>query len=335
MAKVRVFTAEHHNPWFNLATEEWLFDSFNEADHLLFLWRNSPCVVIGRFQNPWSECNLETMEKDGVLLARRQSGGGAVYHDLGNTNFTFMSKKELYDPKQNFAIITEALKEFGITALYSGRNDIIVDDKKVSGSAFRVTTKKAFHHGTLLIDAKLGSIMNYLTPDKEKLISKGVRSVASRVANLTQFNPTLNHENLSKALIETFFKTYKERCSIEDLTIERLSKESSLYETYKLYSDWQWRFGRTPNFSHLIANRFEWGRIELNLDVHSSIIKEVEIFSDALSVELINYLKDSLKNQKYDIKNLKHALLEGSSDKESTFKNQLNDVVSLIEKEFV
>ena len=271
------------------------------------------------------------MNSDGVVLARRQSGGGAVYHDLGNTNFTFMSKRDLYDTHKNFEIIVKALKRFSIEAVQSGRNDILVDGKKVSGSAFRMTTKKAFHHGTLLIDANMGKIPTYLTPDKEKLESKGVRSVASRVANLTSFNPSLTHDNLSEAIIETFFETYNNEVPIEDLTIERLKEEKYLYDTYKKYSDWQWRFGTTPQFSTKMSQRFEWGKVELNFNVNNSTIKEVKIFSDALSIELIEYLEKSLVNLHYDPKVIEKKLLEGV---EESLKDKIREVVDLIKREY-
>lgn len=333
MKQVKVFTAEHHNPWFNLATEDWLFKTFDENQHVLFLWRNKPCIVIGRFQNPWIECNLDAMERDGVLLARRQSGGGAVYHDLGNTNFTFMSPKESYSKEVNFSLIVKALEKFGIEALQSGRNDILVDGKKVSGSAFRMASKKAFHHGTLLIKADMKKLPSYLTPDKEKLNSKGIRSVSSRVANLTEFNPNISHDLLSEALIETFFDYYQNRCEVEDLTIARLEKEKSLYETYQEYSDWKWRFGTTPHFDHPIERRFEWGKVTLDFDVEGAIIKRVALASDALSVELLELIQQTLPSLPYDGVVIREALIKASQDHSLEIQSMAKQVAALIEEE--
>ncbi len=335
MARIKIFTAEHHDPWFNLATEDWLFKSFEEDTHVLFLWRNKPCIVIGRFQNPWNECDLQAMERDGVVLARRQSGGGAVYHDLGNTNFTFMSPRESYDKDRNFAIIIKALSRFGVTAEQSGRNDVLVEGRKISGSAFRMATKKAFHHGTLLISADMGKLPGYLTPDKQKLQSKGVRSVASRVANLTEFNPSITHDNLCSAIIETFFETYGDRCEVEDLTIERLSKEQSLYETYRTYSDWKWRFGSTPQFAHPVSRRFPWGKITMDFDVKDAHIASVTIFSDSLSVELIEFLQAQLPSIPYEPTQIGRKLLDSSQDQPEDFRDMVRDVVDLIREEFV
>ena len=216
MTKLRILVSETFDPWFNLATEDWIFRDMDPDTHVLYLWRNSDTVVIGRFQNPWTECNTEKMEADSIKLARRQSGGGAVYHDLGNTNFTFMSSKKNYDKSVNNKIIISALEQFGISAYASGRNDILVDDhegaKKISGSAFKETKDRSFHHGTLLINADLTKLGQYLNPSKKKLESKGIKSVRSRVANLTQFNSTLEHETLCKAIIEKFTEHYQQKC---------------------------------------------------------------------------------------------------------------------------
>ncbi|MDO5770295.1 MAG: lipoate--protein ligase, partial [Psychrobacter sp.] len=203
--KLRILKSAVTNPWFNLATEDWIFKelSFDKEDpdtHTLFLWRNSETVVIGRSQNPWVECKTEKMSEDNVYLARRQSGGGAVFHDLGNTNFTFLSPKDDYDQSANFTIIINALKKLGIDATLSGRNDIQVGDKKISGSAFKHSSDRSFHHGTVLVNADMQKLGDYLNPHPLKLKAKGIKSVRARVANLTEFNESINHEVLSDAI---------------------------------------------------------------------------------------------------------------------------------------
>ncbi len=334
MSNIRVYTAEHHNPWFNLATEDWLFKNFPEDEHLLFLWRNHPCIVIGRFQNPWMECDLEKMKNDDIFLSRRQSGGGAVYHDLGNTNFTFMSPASEYSDKRNFSIILAALEKLGIKGEVSGRNDLLVDGKKFSGSAFKKNSKKAFHHGTLLINADLSGVSSYLTPDKEKLVSKGIRSVASRVTNLHDIVPGINHEVVSQAIIEEFFNTYSEKVEVEDLSIERLSKERSLYETYKTYSSWQWLYGSSPKFSHPISKRFEWGRITFDLKIHGGVIKDLEIASDALSVDFIEYLTEVIPGTAYTNDAIYHAIMDRiGTELPEGYHGMASDVAQLLQKE--
>ncbi|MED6317513.1 MAG: lipoate--protein ligase [Pseudomonadota bacterium] len=186
--KLRILKSAVTNPWFNLATEDWIFNTLNPDSHTLFLWRNSETVVIGRSQNPWVECKTDKMAADDVFLARRQSGGGAVFHDLGNTNFTFLSPKHAYDQTANFTIIINALKKLGIDATLSGRNDMQVGDRKISGSAFKHAADRSFHHGTLLVNANMQKLGDYLNPHPLKLKAKGIKSVRARVANLVAFN---------------------------------------------------------------------------------------------------------------------------------------------------
>ncbi|MFP4266850.1 MAG: lipoate--protein ligase [Spirochaetaceae bacterium] len=300
MAHIRVLISETHDPWFNLATEDYIFREMDPSQHILFLWRNVDTIVIGRYQNPWGECNLKAMEEDGVKLARRQSGGGAVYQDLGNTNFTFMSSRRSYDKSRNNRIITGAIGRFGIHAQPSGRNDILVEGRKISGSAFKLTQDRAFHHGTLLIRADLSRVPKYLTPDSKKLVSKGIKSVKSRVANLSEYNEKIDHENLSEAVIEEFFKTYGQRCEPEILDHETLKKIPHLNEYFEKLSDWNWRFGKTPDFSHHMVERFDWGRMELFINTNRGEITEVRIYSDTLMPELVEHLMEDLKNIPYE-----------------------------------
>ncbi|NCB00570.1 MAG: lipoate--protein ligase [Spirochaetia bacterium] len=336
MNKVRVFTAEHNDPWFNLATEDWLFKNFPDDEHILFLWRNSPCIVIGRFQNPWIECDLGAMERDNIILSRRQSGGGAVYHDLGNTNFTFMSPIDDYDIQRNFSIILKAITHFGIEGMTSGRNDLLVEDKKFSGSAFKKNSKKAFHHGTLLINANMGALPLYLTPDKEKLVSKGIRSVSSRVTNLATIEPSITHEKLCEAIIEEFFNTYESRVEVEALTLSNLSLEPTLNETYTQYSSWQWLYGSSPHFTHPISKRFEWGRITFDFTVQKGLIKEVALSSDALAVEFIEFLQNILPQTPYTKQDIYSKIINlASIELGESLQSMALDVATLLYEECV
>ncbi|HDQ13338.1 MAG TPA: lipoate--protein ligase [Sediminispirochaeta sp.] len=313
MSSIRVLISDTHDPWFNLATEDYIFREMDTDHHILFLWRNVDTVVIGRYQNPWAECNVEAMERDGVKLARRQSGGGAVFQDLGNTNFTFMSSRRNYSKERNFDIIIRALKRFGIDAKTSGRNDILVEGKKISGSAFKLGSDRAFHHGTLLIEADLSKVANYLTPDKKKLESKGISSVKSRVANLRDFNGQIDHQSLSQALMEEFFETYGERCEAEMLDHQQLKKIPHLQEYFDQLRDWDWRFGKTPDFAHHMTERFSWGRMELFLDTKGGRIRDVKIYSDSLLLELVEQVGRDLKGRSYTGEDVLQAL-EGTRE---------------------
>ena len=315
--KLRILKSAVTNPWFNLATEDWIFNTLDADSHTLFLWRNSETVVIGRSQNPWVECKIDKMQADDVFLARRQSGGGAVFHDLGNTNFTFLSPKEDYDQKANFTIIINALKKLGIEAELSGRNDMQVGDKKISGSAFKHAADRSFHHGTLLVNADMQKLGDYLNPHPLKLKAKGIKSVRARVANLVEFNEDINHNSLSAAIIEAFCDYYGDTAPVEALDEASLAKQPALDKYYQQMADWDWRFGKTPQFSHHIETRFDWGLIDLHMDVMQAVITEVVIFSDALQVELIEALKASLtgiKYNKHEVQTNLHKLSEAQSD---------------------
>ena len=328
--KLRILKSAVTNPWFNLATEDWIFNTLKPDSHTLFLWRNSETVVIGRSQNPWVECKIDKMEADEVFLARRQSGGGAVFHDLGNTNFTFLSPKDDYDQEANFNIIVNALKKLGIDAELSGRNDMQVGDKKISGSAFKHAADRSFHHGTLLVNANMQKLGDYLNPHPLKLKAKGIKSVRARVANLVEFNADINHETLSNAIIEAFCEyhrdtDYGDTTPVEELDEASLAKQPNLNKYYQQMADWDWRFGKTPEFTHHIETRFDWGIIDLHLDVKHAVISEVVIFSDALNVELIDLLKESLADVKYDKHDIK-AKFDELSRAHPDLAAQIDDV---------
>ena len=323
--KLRILKSAVTNPWFNLATEDWIFQALDANSHTLFLWRNSETVVIGRSQNPWVECKIDKMEADEVFLARRQSGGGAMFHDLGNTNFTFLSPKDSYDQEANFTIIINALKKLGIDAQLSGRNDIQVGDRKISGNAFKHATDRSFHHGTLLVNADMQKLGDYLNPHPLKLKAKGIKSVRARVANLVEFNEDITHEILSTALIEAFCEYYGETAPVEELDEASLAEQPTLNQYYEQMADWDWRFGKTPEFSHHIETRFDWGIIDMHLDVKQAVITDVVIFSDALNVELIDLLKDALAGVKYNKNNI-NIRLDELSQANTELAAQIDDV---------
>ncbi|MFA6904802.1 MAG: lipoate--protein ligase family protein, partial [Sphaerochaeta sp.] len=158
--KNAIYLATSHDCAANLAGEAYMLTL--EYDHILFLWVNDPCIVIGRYQNPFSECNLKNMEEHNVQLVRRQSGGGAVYHDRGNLCFTLIGNKETTTKEENFSLVLKALANLGLHCELSGRNDILLDGKKISGNAFQTTATKFCHHGTLLVSSDLSVMSNYL-----------------------------------------------------------------------------------------------------------------------------------------------------------------------------
>lgn len=308
--KIRLLLSHSPNPYFNLAYEDWIFRDMDPEIPVLFLWRNQPCVVIGRFQNPWAECHLEKMSQDNVLLVRRQSGGGAVFQDLGNTNFTFMAGRKLYDKAVNNQIILKALQDLGVMAQVSGRNDIVVStpegDKKISGSAYKENRDRCFHHGTMLINANLSRLSDYLNPDKKKLEMKGITSVRSRVMNLQEINPQINHELLCQKVIEHFFSHYQLESEVEILSEDQLGPKD-YFEHLK--SD-LWRLGETPEFAHHFEERLSFGQLEVYLQVIKGVIKKATLYSDSLHPEMIECMALEFEGQNYDAQGISQAFLK-------------------------
>lgn len=303
MTALRLLVSDSHDPLFNLAVEECIFRQMDPNQRVLFLWRNANTVVIGRAQNPWKECNTRRMEEDGVTLARRSSGGGAVFHDLGNSCFTFMAGKPGYDKSISTAIVLDALKLLGVSAFASGRNDLLVatqdGDRKVSGSAYRETLDRGFHHGTLLLDADLSRLANYLNPDPKKLAAKGISSVRSRVANLCELLPGIEHQQVSHALIEAFFTHYGARVSPEHISPIQLPDLPGFADTFARQRSWEWNFGHAPAFTHQLDERFDWGGVELHFDVEKGVIGRAQIFSDSLDPAPLDALAQRLVGVAY------------------------------------
>jgi lipoate---protein ligase len=310
---IRVLVSDTHDPWFNLATEDWIFNDMDPTTHILFLWRNDNTVVIGRFQNPWTECNTSKMKEDQIILARRQSGGGAVYQDLGNTNFTFLSGKNNFSKKSNNNIIINAIKDFKVNAYTSGRNDILIDDKegpkKISGAAFKEKFDRTFHHGTLLINANLTKLSHYLSPSKRKLASKGIKSVRSRVTNLQLQNDKISHQSMSDAIIQNFFKLHGQECEIEILNHDSLKKVQPLNDYYEKLKDWDWRYGETPKFNHHLSHKFTWGEFDIHIDAHKGLMTQVTIFSDSLHPDLIDEIARAFPGVEYTKEAVSFALI--------------------------
>jgi lipoate-protein ligase A len=303
MAQLKVFLSDSFNPHLNLATEEWIFHHMDPGTQVLFLWRNEETVVIGRTQNPWSECNLQQMKEDNVHLARRTTGGGAVFHDLGNTNFTFLSPKDEYKRDNNVQIILNALKKFGIEGEASGRNDLMMNtpdgQKKFSGSAYREKKDRAFHHGTLLLSADLTRLGRYLTPNPKKLQAKGKTSVRARVANLNEQVPGIEHSQIVEAVVASFENFYGGKAEKEFLTMSSLQQIPLLKQQYDELSSWEWLYGKTLEFNQQMTEYLSLGFFEFNFHIEDGIIRNLQIFSDCLFPALIETLTLALKGQPF------------------------------------
>ena len=261
----------------------------------MYLWKNQQTVVIGYNQNPYSECNVKLLLDEGGHLMRRGTGGGAVYHDLGNINFSFVADKSLYDVKKQLSVIQDALRNYGLEAEISGRNDLICQGRKFSGNAFAKGQNNDLHHGTILIKTDAAMMQRYLTVDKAKLLKNGVKSVASRVVNLSELVPELTSENIKQPLIASFEKVYGGKASVMDF--DETIKNPEVQAIFETISSHEFLFGRWEQFKTTKKARFSWGGVEIALKVDEvqSIIKEVQIASDCLDTEIIGTAEQMLK----------------------------------------
>ncbi len=305
MCENKVILTVSTDPWHNLALEELLFD-IHKSGVILYLWQNQNTVVIGRNQNAWKECRIELLESEGGRLARRTSGGGAVFHDLGNLNFTFITTKPLYDQQRQLQLIIDAVKSLGIEASFTGRNDIVAQSgAKFSGNAFRHSQSTDLHHGTILIDADMQKLSRYLAPSKEKLNSKGVKSVRSRVCNLREYKSGLDAALMQSALISAFKKNYGDFDFLKEDELDA----NALAALRARHESWEWRCGASPGFDAEFSHRFAWGDIDIQLCLKNGVIENAAVFSDAMDESFIRSLSPLFTGLRFSAKELSEALL--------------------------
>ncbi|KAK6619584.1 hypothetical protein RUM43_012341 [Polyplax serrata] len=257
-----VFVSQSNDIFTNLAIENWLYKhkDFNKH-HVLLIWRNDPCVVIGRHQNPWVESNIKYLGENGMDLARRNSGGGTVYHDRGNINLSFFTPRERYNRKHNLRLIKQALKkEFNLDIEISDKDDLLLDNMKVSGTASKLGRPNAYHHCTLLVNANKSHLKETLNVNKSEFQTNATKSVPSHTKNLVESNAHVSFERLLPAIGWEFLRTTA--ISQMDGGTELINKQigfhlinpiehwfPGLNELRDEFTSWDWRFGKTPKFT--------------------------------------------------------------------------------------
>ncbi|NLC51676.1 MAG: lipoate--protein ligase [Firmicutes bacterium] len=287
------------NPYYNLAFEEFVLKELDPEEDYVLLWRNAPAVIIGKFQNTIEEINQEFVKENGIKVVRRMSGGGAVYHDLGNLNYTFIVRRipdNFLDFKQFTASVLKTLKMLGVAAEFNSRNDLTIEGKKFSGNAQYVTKNRLLHHGTLLFDSKLDNIQKALNVSRDKIESKGIKSVRSRVTNISEhLKQKLTIEDFKQLLLKNIFNGRE--IKKYELSAEEKNKVSKLARGK--YETWDWNYGQSPEYNLKKARWFASGRIEVRLNIKDGIINECKIYGDYFAKRDPTEIENLLKGYKY------------------------------------
>jgi len=302
-----IIDSPSHNAFFNIASEEYLLTKFPTED-IFLLYINAPSIIVGKFQNTLAEINLDYVNDNNIKVVRRLSGGGSVYHDFGNLNFSFhtlLGTNDFLDFGEFTSPIIKILKDWNINANLEGRNDLLVDGKKFSGNAKLAKGGKMIQHGTILFNSEMSVLSDALKVNPLKFLDKATKSNRQRVTNLIDFLPTgATIEVLKQKLIDEILKDFAGKVynlTDEDIQgIEKLTKEK--YET------WDWNFGSSPNYNFKKAIKIPAGFIEIHLDVEKGIINKAKIFGDFFASKPIEELEDLLIDEKHDIENLNQVL---------------------------
>jgi len=343
-----VFISQSNDIFTNLAIEDWIYKNtdFNNH-HVLLIWRNAPCVVIGRHQNPWMEANMEFLSENGIDLARRNSGGGTVYHDKGNLNLTFFTPRERYNRKSNLEIITRALfREWGVNINISEREDLLMNNHfKVSGTASKLGRPSAYHHCTLLVDANKLNLKNSLIKSNDEIETNATRSIPSPIRNLKEANYYITPEKLLSAIGWEYLRTTP--ISMQDGGKELISKQRGfqlinptdkwfpgLAKIRDEFISWEWRFGKTPKFTasrtfpiHDLPEKIKNPDMKVALKVEKGEIMDVSLSLPACSADILassSEILSGVQGKKYSSQAL--DLLEKNLvlvDKKEEFKTAL------------
>ena len=273
-----------HDPRENLSVEEYLFDYVSRNNcFILYLWQNDPAVIIGRHQNAYTECNLSYAKANGISVVRRKSGGGTVYHDLGNLTYTIITPREFYEIKRSTKLIVTAMQKLGIAAMVDGRNDICLkpNGEKISGNAYRSSSNAGMHHGTILFNADFDAMEKLLSVSSAKLSKHGVRSTRSRVTNIFNHYPTLTISMIREQIINEFETEYHlpNLSPLYDVT----SADISPY--IEKYCQDEWNIGLFSDYDIRLSKQFPWGNVVIGLTMKYEFPHNISIETDALEID--------------------------------------------------
>lgn len=300
------------DPHYNLAFEEYVFKNLNSDDDYVLLWRNGPAIIVGKNQNTVEEINMDFVKENDIKVVRRVTGGGAVYHDLGNLNFSFIAKadsNEKIDFKTYNVPIIKALEKLGVKCDLSGRNDLVIDGKKFSGIAQSISKGRVLNHGTLLFDSELDVLSKALNVKRDKIESKGIKSVSSRVTNIKAYvKEDVDVLEFKELLLKNIFEYFNEPIEVYELSDEDKNNIQKMVD--ERYGTWEWNFGRSPNFNYKGYGRFAGGCVETRLQVENGLIENCKIYGDFFGKGDIAVLEEKLKGVRYDLDEVKNSLTD-------------------------
>ncbi|RXK17348.1 lipoate--protein ligase [Macrococcus sp. DPC7161] len=297
-----------HDPSINLAMEEYILKNLPNDETYFLFYVNEPSIIIGKNQNTFAEINQKYVDEKGIHVVRRISGGGAVYHDLGNLNFSFVTNAD-EDSFHNFKKFTQpivdALQTLGVEAKLSGRNDLQVGERKISGNAMFQSGDRMFSHGTLMLDSNIDEVVNSLHVNEKKLISKGIKSIRSRVANISEFLETpITMDEFKALLLKAIFNN--------EAVDEYVLTESDWQKIHEIseakYRNYEWNYGRNPKYNYEIKQKFEGGLLELKLNVKHGILEDVKIFGDFFGVGEVKEIEEKMTGLPHQLKAVETAL---------------------------
>lgn len=303
----KIIISRNPDPFRNLAVEAGLLKNIGENEIILFLWQSESAVVIGKNQNPWLECNPQLMRADGVKLARRFSGGGAVFQDLGNLNYSFIMPRSLYNQEKQLQVVINAIGKMEIRAITGDNNSLMIDKRKFSGNSFSLKVDRAMHHGTVLVSTDFSSMSSYLKPPLLNITAKSVRSKPMEVVNLATIEPSLNVDVVAGLLAMSFDKMYGTKSSI---TYGEADFDTQLIENinaaHQKYATWDWNYGYTPDFDITLKKDLIDSSVELVLSVKKGFIHNVS--AGDFAGEITAELQSALSGCRFIPRNLSEAV---------------------------
>ena len=321
--RLQVIISNQTNPYLNVAVENFLVSQLSPDTITLYLWKNHRTVVIGQNQNPFTECNVELLTADGGFLMRRRTGGGAVYHDGGNLNFSFIVPASFYDQQRQFGVLMSAVASYGLHCEVSGRNDVLCEGRKFSGNAFSRGKYNNLHHGTILIDGNVEDMRRYLKVKSSKLSRHGVASVQSRVVNLAELAP-VTAQNIVAPLVSAFEKEYHAAAVVTLFDgIATLPEVKALADDFA--SD-EWLYARWRSFEGRRRGSFSWGEVEVDytIDESSRSFSNIQISTDSLLVDLSDQISRLLEGAS----TLEPPSLPTTADDD--MQQSMSDVIALL-----